>query len=1287
MVRFLVTFILATLLLTACDVNKRDPRTPPPTVKRVSTDFFFKFSPDRKTYSSRRFIMGVSPEDMVGRFQSIHMNHWNSIGSANIEFDFNDEGTKLIGKMVNPSYPNDKEKWQELVSFVVSRSYYEENIVDGAGRTSNDRVQRSDKSDPRARPFIDLEFSSMQFLDKVKIGPMSGLTTKVIQRVYDVEWGEEGKFLGFTTESTSALLGSHAQTIDRVNLLRIEPENPDFQETYYDEMNSKHIALVGLVSSRPNVFGQRMKAGHWNINENSKKKHKIYLHNFPTEPVNYLQVAIDAIESWNDVFADKDMVGYRPFEYEVTQRKYAFDLRYHTIHWEDDLRLSATGTNGLANMIMDVTNGEVLWTGSIIWGGMIDQRAASTIPSFAGPGVASGVADAHSMAGVFPTVEGEGVRSLPSLSWNKPVISANQQEDYRDFTDFLTERFEDEYSRASKEYINAQIEAKRIELGQLIEAEELSVGDANDRLNWFKESVKFPSDMVTARELKDLLTEVRSLKPVNHVDLKYGYEFLSDEPITYKGIQAELGLYIDQFNQRNFTIPNFDNNSWIFKDPMISFKMPNQLANSHSHMPEGMIDTLHDADHDFMPTLERLNFEIRKQMAKGIPVDLDMIKKGMIRRTIVHEIGHTLGLGHNFKANILPEKGSVPDNIYASLKKDAENGMINRSTIMGYPHPKTTLRTPYEEQKPGFNDISRLRYLYKREYPIYDKTTDGQSNYEWVAVKEDGKIRSRYYSEKAKKWLTPGFLPNCGTMEAFFYHDPYCNTHDRGYNAQTIMENLFNDYWDNLIMTLESKIDSLTISDYRRVNKFLWDSSAITFSRGRLFHDFMRLKYADEILKLKDTSDDDITRDNVLEFSDSCWALKDMSSSELENQLDDEKYSRFIQKQSDGSYKVNEFGDLCIATKSFYRNVTDLLNVDANDYGEVEHFERFLPEFAAGDYMPNTSQEFGRWKKLGIMPMKVKIMQNLLLPFSLMFIREKGDMFNPTYYRHDTAFSMATLYPKEFLTSIRALVQNGVTLVEDVEEGYEPSLSDSLRYLGFFLRFQSGTNDYRIFPNLLDAVANQTRFGFANSIIRVTAQREDDGTKAKVFTGRVYSRNTNHGDEDLGPVYLFTKKRVVLKSHTSSLILQVTPLRWNRPNEGGAFAVKADYSPDPDYKALDNYSPRRFFIDEYKKVIKTCVDGDEDRGTKGLSAFFKKIDEFEGIDLPPDIHRGTEGVHERLNDSIKTQLTNFETTYGVKKDVCEKALKTQKALVLGAGLMNGLIYHDTEKALPSGVNQ
>ena len=318
----LIISLFFSLAFTACSVSKRDPQTPAPTFKKVSTDFFFEFNKDRTSYKSRRFLFGMSAEDKTGRFRDLTLDHWNMFGSSNVEFEFNEEGDRLIGRLVNPSYPNEKDKWKIIITFAVSDSYYEENRVDRSGRQGNDIIRRNNRSDPRARPFIDLELSSMTIHQFMGIGPMALIYQKNTQKIDDVEWGDEGNFLGFTATTTSAGLGPEAQTVERINFLRIEPDNGEFQETAYNKDNDKYTQMLDIISERPNHFGEKLKAVHWDINADTKKKHKIYLHNFPED---YLQVAIDSIESWNDVF--EDLVGYRPLEHAISERKYAFERK------------------------------------------------------------------------------------------------------------------------------------------------------------------------------------------------------------------------------------------------------------------------------------------------------------------------------------------------------------------------------------------------------------------------------------------------------------------------------------------------------------------------------------------------------------------------------------------------------------------------------------------------------------------------------------------------------------------------------------------------------------------------------------------------------------------------------------------------------------------------------------------------------------------------------------------------------------------------------------------------
>lgn len=1255
----LTTFFFG-FVFTACTVNKRDPQTPPHTVKKVSTDFFFDFSTDRKSYKSKRFLFGSSIEDKTGNYSNIFMDHYNTSGSANIEFEFNTEGTKLVGKLVNPTYPTNKDKWEVFLTFDVSGSYYEENRVDPSGRQSQDIVRRSDKSDPRARPFIDIELSSLRFGDRVLLSPWAAIYEKVIQKIEDVEWSEDGSFLGFTAVSTSAALGSNAQTIDRINLLRIDPSSSDFEETPYNRENDKYTQIIDIVSERPNHFGEKLKAAHWDINSRTKKKHKIYLHNFPEE---YLPVAQDSVESWNDVF--EEVVGYRPLVHEVTDRKYAFDLRYHTIHWVGDIRLSAAGPLGLANMAADITNGKILWTGSIVWGGLIDQYASGNVPSI-------DLSDSNGASIIQHDISKLITRQ--QTQWNAPSINPPDSDSFdSDFIDYVTQSF----SEIKESIIDSLFAQRQSEINSAVEAQLMTKEDGDLELERYKNElpniVRQQQMVMSPDQLRLFYTKLKGEDPINDVDLDTAFYQLKDYPITHENIIEELGLKVETADaNRDYLIGKLSKDSTIYKN------LPQQLKDRGLELPASFQHMAFDLDDTALETLQGVNTAIKEQLKKE-PIDVFTVKKTMIRKTLVHEIGHTLGLAHNFKSNIMPEKGSVPEAIYQKLLEKAQQNMINKSSIMGYPNAKTVVLTPYEEMIPGPHDIHRIRLLYNQEYPMYDKSSNGQSKYVWQKLGQDGKIADQLTLDG--KRLTPGYLPSCNDIEASLYLDPFCNRHDRGYNAQTLVDSYFTDFWDSLYKSLESNIDALKSRNYRAIENYLWWISANTLSRTRYFHDFMRLKYADQIKQLRSQNGDIIaTYKNILSFSKSCRALKGLNSSELSGLRTNNEYKNFISRDSSGQYVINEFGDLCLATAAFFDNINKLLEIEGKEYTEIDYFNRHVTLGAmSGDVHRDNSQMFGSWKRISLLPLKIKVMHNVLLPFSLMSSRY-GDYLLYPYNRPDTSFSMSSLYPEEYLKVIRSLIESAMR-IDDKDS--EPRISRSLLYLGYYSRFQNMSGDYSIFPSeILDAIQDQTNFRFSSAFIEVEANKIDGSEFAKTFKGSIYNRYNTVGKEALGSVYLYSLDRFVMKAQANSLVLPVSPIRWRSNSSGLAFGIKLDYAPNINFEELESFSPRNYFIDKYENVLKQCIQGEADNG---LSSYFNTTTDFEGIKIPYDIHERA-SAYKELNDSIVSNLSDFVTAKDFDLSDCENAIKTQRALVLGAALTSGLMFPETMKHLEQGGN-
>ena len=1096
-IRLFLILITAALGFVACQVNKRDPQTPAPTIKRVSTDFFFRFSPDRRVYKSRRFLFGMMAEDKTGRYRNFQHEHYNPFGSANVEFEFNEEGTQLIGRLVNPTYPDNKDKWTILLTFNVSRSYYEENRVDPSGRTSNDIIQRSDRSDPKARPFIDIDLSSMQVHQFQGVGLQAQIAKKIGFQVEDVEWEPSGRFLGFTITSLSQLLSSESQTVDRVNLLRIDPEDGSFEETPYHKDNDIYTQMVYVQSERPNHFGEKLRVAHWDINPNTKNKHKIYIHNFPKE---YEQVAMDSIESWNDVF-EKPLkegglgFGYRPLEYEISNRKYAFDLRYHTLHWVDDIRLSAVSHLGLANIAADINSGKVLWTGAIIWGGLIDQYAGMDIPSLSLDQAEMGFSAPYNINHAIP-------HNTDFRIWNRPNAYPGTAPGLGSshFDLFLSYLYSI-MGEINHNLSNDLVHLKALELNAKVQQGAMTPEEAEASLSLHRDEYRNSSNFLNKEKWEVFINNLQRAQVLNQVDLDQALAELHYNPITWDKIVSEIGL---KQNEKEAHL----NLRWLDKKSEMYKSFPKEIRDNQVDMPTAMASFGFDIDERAIEVLSDVGSAVRMINQAGKPIDVFAVKKVMIRKTLVHEIGHSLGLAHNFKSNILPEKGSVPNSIYSDLKAKAEKNMTNKSSIMGYPAGLTVVLTDYEDMSPGVHDIHRLRYLYGQEYPMYDKMTNGESEYVWRKLDVDGRINSQEIING--KVHTPGYLPGCNDTQASFYLDPYCNRHDRGYNAQTLAQHYFESYEDALFRMLESHIESLKSRDYKRLEQYLWRLTSSTLSRTRLFHDYMRLKYADQIKGLKDKNGNIFaTYKNILNFSKNCRLLKGKNSSELKELVTKQSLAPFIETQSDGQYKINEFGDLCIATTYYFDNIAKYLEIEGKEYTEIDYFNRRAPGgIFFGDGSRDYSKMYGSWKRMSMLPLKFNIMRSVLLPRALMSTRY-GDYLLFPYGRPDTSFSTATLFPEEYLKVIQLLIKSAIHI--DNHE-LEPRISRSLLYLGYFLNLQRYSADGSIIPNeILEAINNQTLFRFSQAFIEVEATKEEGSDYAKSFKGNIYNRFNSSG--------------------------------------------------------------------------------------------------------------------------------------------------------------------------------
>jgi hypothetical protein len=1174
--------------MNACTYKSPAVEEPVPVEADIPKSFFVTASTDAKgkvTSTPKKFLCGWASEMEVGyTAEWFYTNNAIVPEHCNVVFEITER--KLVAKLINPSFPNEPSRWAIAFTIPISSHHYTEREKDGSGRETNKVVRNTSRSHWSARPSMQLDLAGINLEGQYSsIESWWGLRNMGNISVDKVEWDMKNGFLGFTMQKGTS--DGHYARI-RFNIKEFET-NTAFKTTPFNDTNYKKMNVLHIIGEKANGVYPILKAAHWDTN----KKIEIKLWEVPEK---YVPMMEEIVSDWNEALrkAEATTLSEGPFVISKEPAKYAFDLRYPTIAWVADEKISNYSPLGIGIALTDVSNGEIKWGMITLYTGYIEKYMKSFLQT-------SDAQKAGSSNKISASVTAS--MKLPT-SLELPALMSQFKQVTQDQVSSLVGYF------MSKEGTNSK-------KGHDIKADR-DMQEAKFALH--------------SGNMKKYLDEISGLAAAQ----------IQETNRMSKGQTSEKNM---EHMLRNVIMKGY-NTAEAEMNPDGSMKKPailnrqefeNELRKKYSS-PVACTERVFA---DVMPGWAAAMGKTTES-AGNLGND-DKVLWNLIKELTTHEFGHFVGLGHQFKENILPERGSVPDSMYQPLaeKATAEKNYTNYTSVMGYRSPRVELNEK-GEIKPGPQDVLVLRFLYKQQYATYKKK-DAQFTFQDIPA--DGVIPEHNPTNQEYKTT---YFPQCNDLQASLSIDPFCNRFDIGPNAKVIVKSYFEDLTANLIPTLIAFTDARG-GNVEAAEARLWYRSLNNIGRVRVFYDYMRLFFKPQFEEIK------ADEKALLQFSSAC-----------QQKTEDIKHP--VLKRIFGKHP--ELKDLCQANGIALNEMKSLITLNAADFSKMNFKNQFIPGgMSGGDASRDWSRIFGSWEELSAFPLKYSALYGLTT--AIPWINFGSNMYSHFYYGSPgESYSYMYLYPQEYVKIMAANVAKNLKF-KSLGQGERTRMGRSvmaMTWMNYWSKIES--SDSGIFPKAYrDKIRKELdfRLGFVAVILKGVPREDGSQMHMVRWDGMVYDFAIGK-NKPINSAYILPGGTVIASAPDVFLypVTQFTPLS---ENEGYYFAYKIDYTRDSssEFSDIGIKTDLKMIHD---KLYDLCIDGDK-KNEYGLAKFFTTEEKkFEGFEMGPTIERSPE-KQDAFKSSINKAFSEYTKLNPDGVNNCQEALSGIGLIITAAGSIGG----------------